>query len=255
MSVAFEEGRLDVAREGSRLSRMLPPMAALVYPVLIWAGPALGPIFLVLALAVPWSGLFVAHRARATAYPRSRWIAFAVVGAPPLYSLLGGLLDFQDRVPVNGLHLWIVLWVLLACLAFLERPSQSQAAVSQSERLAFAHGISALTITSFAAFHLANHLSGLWGGARHVAIMTAFRHLYRNPAVELLLLAAIGFQMLSGLRLLKKKPRVAAGSSPCRRLRRYICCSFSRRICRPSFGRGTSHMWIRTGFGSLLPIF
>ena len=205
MSVAAAAGPLDAVRDRSRSSRTLPPIAALLYPALVWAGPALGPIFLAVALSVPGLGLVAAHRARTTVYPRSRWIAFTVVAAPPLYSLLGGLLDFQNTVPFNGLHVWIVFWLLLACIAFFERPSESRATVSQSERLAFAHGISALMIASFAVLHLANHLSGLWGGARHIEFMTALRYVYRNPGVEILLLASIGFQIASGLRLLQRK--------------------------------------------------
>ena len=193
----------------SRLLRVLPPLAALAYPGLIWCGPAIGPIFLVIAMVVPFLGLLIAHRTGTTfAYPRSRGIALAVVGTPPLYSFLGGLLDFQHTVPFNGLHVWLVLWAWLAWIAFSERPGKPRTAVTRSERLALAHGISAILIASFAAFHLANHLGGLWGGARHIAIMTALRHVYRNPLVEVALVGSVGFQLASGLRLLQgKTPR------------------------------------------------
>jgi succinate dehydrogenase/fumarate reductase cytochrome b subunit len=190
----------------SRPMRVLPPVAALAYPGLIWCGPALTPIFLGMALLVPWLGLLMAHRTGGVPlYPRSRRIAFAVVGAPPLFSLLGGLLDFQQWIPLGGLHVWIPLWTLLAWVAFAERPISRTTAVAHSDRLAVAHGISGVAITSFATAHLINHVGGLWSGARHIAIMTALRHVYRHPFVELVLLASIAFQVASGVRLLQRK--------------------------------------------------
>jgi hypothetical protein len=200
------------ASTGSRFVRVLPPLAALAYPGLIWCGPAVSAIFLAIAIVVPWLGLLVAHRiATPLRYPRSRGIALAVVGAPPLYGLLGGLLDFQHTVPFSGTHVWIVLWTALAWVAFSERPAAARAAMARSERLALAHGISAIVIAAFAAFHLANHLGGLSGGARHIAMMTVLRQVYRNPFVEMVLLVCVGFQLLSGLRLLQGKAARAGG--------------------------------------------
>lgn len=141
-------------------------------------------------------------------HPRSRWIAFAVVGTPPLYSFLGGWLDFQHVVPFKGLHVWLLIWLATACIAFLERPSSHTAegeSLSQSHLLPFAHGVSAALITLFAVTHLLNHFAGLWGGERHAAIMHALRLIYRHPIIETVLLGSIAFQMLSGLRLLKRK--------------------------------------------------
>jgi succinate dehydrogenase/fumarate reductase cytochrome b subunit len=200
------------AATDSRFMRVLPPLAALAYPGLVWCGTAVGAIFLVIAMVVPGLGLLAAHRAvYPLMYPRSRWIALAVVGTPPLYSLLGGLLDFQHTVPFKGIHVWMILWTVLVWIAFAERPGQRLVAIQRSERLAFAHGISAILIATFAAFHLANHLGGLWGGARHIAIMTALRHVYRNPVVEIVLLGSVGFQLLSGLRLLQRRMARAGG--------------------------------------------
>jgi succinate dehydrogenase/fumarate reductase cytochrome b subunit len=191
----------------SRFNRTLPSLAAIAYPGLIWSGPAIGPIFLAISLGVPIVGLLIAHRVDHRVHPRSRWIAFAVVGTPPVYSLLGGWLDFQRVVPFKGLHVWFAIWLASACIAFWERPSHRPGAGSQPAqgRLAFAHGISALLITCFAAAHLVNHLGGLWGGERHTAIMHILRLVYRHPIVETVLLASITFQMLSGLILLQRK--------------------------------------------------
>lgn len=189
--------------------RTLPPLAALAYPGLIWCGPKFGPLFLVVAMVVPLSGLLTAHRLDPHRYPRSRWIALFVVGTPALYSFLGGWLDGQHAVPFfKGLQAWMVLFLALSCVAFLERPAAVEAKISppaRTQRLRFAHGISAALITCFAAAHLANHFTGLWGGERHIAVMHVLRHVYRNPAVEPVLLGCIAFQLLSGLVLLSRK--------------------------------------------------
>jgi succinate dehydrogenase/fumarate reductase cytochrome b subunit len=75
--------------------------------------------------------------------------------------------------------------------------------VFRPSRLAVAHGISAILILLFAAAHLVNHLGGLAGGETHRGIMRALRALYRDRLVEPLLLAAVAFQVASGLWLLR----------------------------------------------------
>lgn len=215
MNVASASAVADLhLASSSRFKRTLPSLAALAYPGLIWCGPAIGPIFLAISLGVPLVGVLIAHTLEPRHYPRSRWIAFAVAGTPPLYSLLGGWLDFQRVVPFKGLPVWICVWFLSACIAFWERPLHRPAAGPQlvpQRGLAFAHGVSAALITCFAAAHLFNHLGGLWGGERHTAIMHALRLVYRNPAVEIALLATISFQVVSGLRLLTRKLLQAVG--------------------------------------------
>ena len=188
------------------MMRVLPPLAALVYPGLIWCGAALAPMFLLISIAAPGLALWIAHRT--APHPRARRIAFFAVGAPPLYTLLGGWLDFQHAVPFKALHVWVVLWAVLACVALWERPSEEGAATAHaatSHRLAFAHGISAALITLFTVAHLLNHFSGLWGGDVHIAVMKALRLVYRQPLVEMVLLVAIAFQVSSGLVLLSRK--------------------------------------------------
>ncbi len=185
----------------SRLTLAAPPLAALVYPAIIWAGPAISPLFLAMALAVPAIGVTAAH-ALGPASPRARAVALAVVAAPPLYSWLGGLLDFQTTVPLHGLAVWILLWLTLTVVATTGGQT-ARAARPRPARLAFAHGCSAAIITVFALAHLTNHLAALAGGERHIAVMSALRTVYRAPGVELVLLAAVAFQTLSGLRLLR----------------------------------------------------
>ncbi len=61
------------------------------------------------------------------------------------------------------------------------------------------HRTSAMLITAFACLHIANHLASLAGVPAHIAFMDVARKLYRQPAVELLLLSCVAFQIGSGL--------------------------------------------------------
>jgi len=190
----------------ARLERMLPPLVALAYPGIIWCGPAVGSIFLAIALGVPLIAILSVQRAGADLrYPHSRQIAFAAVGAPPLYSLIGGLLDFQSAIPFHGLHVWIPAWALLTWIVYAERPRDPATAAKRNDRLAIAHGVSGVLVLSFVVAHLINHLVGFWDGELHLAVMNALRHVYRNPIIETALLVSIGFQIFSGTRLLRRK--------------------------------------------------
>jgi succinate dehydrogenase/fumarate reductase cytochrome b subunit len=192
------------------LARMMPPLAALAYPALIWAGPAISPVFLALNLIVPAAAVLGVHRA-SSSYPRSRSIALLAAAAPPLYSWLGGLFDFQHTLPVNSLGVWYVLWISLVLIAGAERARSDTPLPARPSGLAFAHGCSAAIIVLFGVAHLTNHLTGLAGGDVHISVMAALRPIYQARPVEAVLLAAIAFQILSGLRLLR--PHAARGAS------------------------------------------
>lgn len=181
-------------------------MAALLYPLLVWAGSQTSPLVLATALLVPLLGLFISHRlSPSDGLPRSRAIAHLAVAAPPMFTVIGGWLDFQHALPFGGLSVWLVLWSALLVVAALERPRPEPASAPLSHRLAMAHGISAALITLFAVVHLCNQLAGLFGGETHTLILHALRKVYRHPLVEPLLLGAVAFQLLSGVALLRRK--------------------------------------------------
>ncbi len=64
------------------------------------------------------------------------------------------------------------------------------------------HKTSAIVIAAFACLHLANHLVSLAGVPAHIEFMKAARVIYRQPAVEVLLLLCVAAQVCSGLWLL-----------------------------------------------------
>ena len=71
-----------------------------------------------------------------------------------------------------------------------------------------AHYFSGILIAIFVGLHLINHLVSLAGIEAHQDLMDSLRIVYRNPVVEALLLLAIGFQIITGLRLFRKQRKL-----------------------------------------------
>ncbi|MFC6634221.1 hypothetical protein [Microbulbifer taiwanensis] len=61
------------------------------------------------------------------------------------------------------------------------------------------HRLSALLISLYIVFHLANHLAALGGVEAHIRFMDGYRNVYRNWLVEPLLLTCVLFQVASGI--------------------------------------------------------
>ncbi|MBT1711646.1 hypothetical protein KK062_25610 [Fulvivirgaceae bacterium PWU5] len=66
------------------------------------------------------------------------------------------------------------------------------------------HYFSGVTLAIFIGFHLLNHLLSLGGPALHIVWMERFRLVYRHPVIETMLLAAVVFQFITGIRLLTR---------------------------------------------------
>src|SRR5581483_8753357 len=107
---------------------------------------------------------------------------------------------------------WLVFWALVAMIAVLGPRSSPVAATVTPighRRLALAHGVSACAILLlFAGPHIVNHVAGFWNGPVHIAIMNVVRRVYRDDIVQPLLLALIGFQILSGTALVRRWMRM-----------------------------------------------
>lgn len=67
------------------------------------------------------------------------------------------------------------------------------------------HRISACIIGAYVAIHLFNHLLAIQSIDAHLAFMKAFRHIYRQPLVEILLLACVAFQVTSGIYFIQNR--------------------------------------------------
>lgn len=202
-SAAFIPAELAKQNSAPLVVRVAPALIGLLYPALVWSVYAISPSALALTLLAPGACLYLAFwLANRNRYPRATMVAYVGVGAPALYTFLGGWLDSQKWLPFQGNGVWVVLWCGLLLWTIVERPNATEGGSARPAKLAFAHGISAAVITTFAVFHLTNHLAGVFGGAAHMAVMRHFRLVYRQPAIEVLLGICVLFQVASGSVLL-----------------------------------------------------
>ena len=138
----------------------------------------------------------------------ARIIAHLVFATPSLYvgfANVAGVLRAPSAVPIA----WLVFWVLMAMIVLIG-PRWSPVATATTpvrhRRLALAHGLSAVAILLlFVGPHIVNHLTGFWNGPVHIEVMEAVRRVYRDDIVQPILLALIGFQILSGTALARRR--------------------------------------------------
>lgn len=71
------------------------------------------------------------------------------------------------------------------------------------------HFFSGLIITIFICLHLFNHCYSVLGADKHIEMMLALRHFYRNFFIESILLLAVCLQILSGIKLFAAKRKTA----------------------------------------------
>jgi hypothetical protein len=101
------------------------------------------------------------------------------------------------------------------------------------------HGLSALPILVFLCVHITNHLAALNGIDSHLAFMV-----YRSPAVEILLILAVAFQIYSGITFVirgwKQRqgflPWLQAGSGA------YLAFFFLNHVSAILYGRTVLHL-------------
>ena len=217
-----------------RLLLVIPALCALAYPSLLsWLSAGLVQVHgsaspngvivwvtviasLTLALAVMLVS-FVFGRALGSPHAGSlegghaRSIALLAFATPSLYvgfANVGGVLHAPSAAPIA----WMIFWALVAMIVLLgPRPSSTAVAMTPvgHRRLAVAHGVSASAILLlFVGPHLVNHVAAFWNGPVHIEIMNAVRHVYRDDIVQPMLLALIGFQILSGTALARRRMRM-----------------------------------------------
>ena len=207
-SVASVPAELSQRSDVPLRMRVAPALIGLLYPVLVWSVHALSPIALALTLLAPAVCLYMVFQlSKENRYGCATLAAHFGVGAPALYTFLGGWLDSQKWIPFRSNGVWVVIWCLLAVLTLIDRPKAIGGASTRPAKLAFAHGLSAAVITTFAMFHLTNHLAGALGGEAHMAVMRHLRYVYRQPAIEVVLGGCILFQVTSGGVLLFRRTR------------------------------------------------
>jgi hypothetical protein len=235
----------DVNRDGllglsavslRRLSLVIPALCALAYPsllsllssglVLVHGSPSPNGLIvwvsviasLILALAVMLVS-FVFGLALGSPHLRddpeschARSIAHLAFATPSLYVGFGNVAYYALQAPSAAPIAWLVFWALVAMIALLgPRSSPIAAAMTPigHRRLVLAHGVSASVILLlFIGPHIVNHAAGFWNGPVHIAIMNVLRRVYRDDIVQPVLLALIGFQILSGTALVRRRMRM-----------------------------------------------
>jgi hypothetical protein len=191
---------------------LAPAAAALCYPFLlkgfhaVVGTPAVTPspfailgavVILAVAFVVPFLGL--AFALRPTAGPGARRLAYASVAAPTLYVFLGVVLALVHN-PIPDEIGWCLIWLAIAIWSQLA-PNRVVAAVPAVGRWRVVHGLTAAILSLYVLFHITNHLFGLVGPDAHAAVMKIGRVVYRSGLGEPLLVAAMLFQIGTGLYL------------------------------------------------------
>lgn len=131
---------------------------------------------------------------------RARRLAYATIAAPTLYCFVG-VTQILLSSPLPDEVTWAVIWTL-AIASFALFPlaqNEPSARPKPAPGLRVAHGISALVLLAFVAFHLTNHLFAWLGQEAHAAVMEIGRTVYRSRLGEPILIVAALFQIVSGL--------------------------------------------------------
>jgi hypothetical protein len=191
-------------------SALAPAAAAICYPFLLRAFHAVvgtqaampsplaivaATLILAVAFVVPFLALALAWRPGAN--PGARRLAYAGVTTPTLFVFLG-VVQALIHSPIPDELVWCVLWLAIAIWS--QTAGNPVAATPPAVgRLRIVHGTTAAVLSLYVAFHLANHLFGLIGPDAHADLMKVGRVLYRSEVGEPLLVAAMVFQIGTGL--------------------------------------------------------
>jgi hypothetical protein len=190
---------------------LVPAAAAICYPFLLQAFHAVigtqaaspsplaivgATVILAGAFVVPFLGLALACRPAAN--PGTRRLAYASVAAPTLY-VFQGVVQALIRSPIPDEIVWCVIWLAIAIWS-QAAPSPAVATPQPAVgRWRVVHGATAAVLSLYVLFHLTNHLFGLIGPDAHAAVMKIGRVVYRSGVGEPLLVAAMLFQVGTGL--------------------------------------------------------
>ncbi|WP_246571575.1 hypothetical protein [Bradyrhizobium liaoningense] len=189
---------------------LVPAAAAICYPFLLNAFHAIiatqavshsrlamasATSILTAAFVVPFLGIALAYRP--TSDLGSRRLAYASVVSPTLYVFLG-VAQTLIKSPVPDEVVWCAIWLAIAIWSrSVQYPVVATVPVVGHWRIV--HGATAVVLSIYVVFHLTNHLFGLIGPDAHAAVMKIGRVIYRSFIGEPLLVAAMLFQIGTGL--------------------------------------------------------
>jgi hypothetical protein len=206
------EQRRSLLKKHFDYPALAPAAAALCYPFLLKAfhavvgTPSVTPppiavlgaiIILALAFLVPVFGIAMALRP--SAGTGARRLAYISVAAPTLYVFLG-VVQALVHSRIADEIVWCVIWLAIATWSQLAR-NPDIAATPPIGRWRVVHGLTAAILILYVSFHIINHLFGLVGPGAHAAVMKIGRVVYRSALGEPVLVAAMLFQIGTGLYL------------------------------------------------------
>lgn len=160
-----------------------------------------GALVLALVFAIPFGGFLAAYGC-STLRVSMRRLAYGVVAAPTLYVFLG-VLNYMAKTAYSDETLWTAMWVGFAAWAWFV-PSTAPGAGTvvpremEVKRARITHGLVALLIIAYLAFHFINHLYYWDGVVSADAVRKAGEVVYRAPRLEVLLVAAFIVQCFIG---------------------------------------------------------
>jgi hypothetical protein len=158
------------------------------------AHPVAGLPLLVLALAWALAGPIVAVYAMSRLDPYARGGQRLAVSGALVAAITPALFNLTSRSGW-GLTLWYGAMLLGAASAALPRLDS----VTSQERLRSLHRVSGTVVLLFALVHIANQGFAFVSVDVHTSVQSLLRTVYRNPAVEALLLASVALQIATGL--------------------------------------------------------
>ncbi len=168
------------------------------------ANVALGSGFLALAIAWSVAGPFAGWLAlnyldeHQLDRSRNRLVVHGALLAaltPPLFSLVA-------KVGINELLAWYLVTAVAALTALL--PASESSSVASTAGFRQVHASSAIVLGIFAVVHVFNHSLAIFSLGTHVAVMHVLRVVYRERIVEIILVAAVVVQVVTGLTMVWK---------------------------------------------------
>lgn len=213
-----------------RMAAVLPPLLAMLYPISVWGlftsatliresegitkiVALYGAAASLCCAAIPSLvslAMLLRPVARTDKWAGMRWITFLAFATPALFTVervvfAGFRWTFDDRL------VWVPVWAILTAIAAVGREYRPRPQPAWTNRLRFAHGVSAATLLAvFLIAHLGNHFVGLLGAELHISTMEYLRGWYRAGIVEPVIVALFVFQVASGLRLASIRQYVAS---------------------------------------------
>lgn len=172
---------------------------------------AMGIPLMLLALTWAFAGPFVAlfglNRIQGSRMNRTghRLVVYGALAA----TISPALFNLTSRTGL-GLPVWYLATTLVAMAALLPVSEST----GSTKRLRAVHRWSALLILVFAAAHLSNHAFAIMNISAHSTVLGLLRVVYRQPVIEVCLMAAIALQIGTGGTLVwlahLRRPSVAA---------------------------------------------